>query len=256
MTPASGAALNADAPLTRPIRVPLSAMAQTILMIGGNSGIGLATARLLQARGDTVIAAARNAGPLEELGIPVQAFDASTPGTLVLPPVLDGFIYFPGSITLKPFHRLTAADFLNDYQINCLGAVSALQAALPSLKAAESASVVLFSTVAVAQGMPFHASIAAAKGAVEGLVLSLAAELAPRIRVNAIAPSLTATPLAGNLLNSDAKREACAKRHPLQQVGDPADVAELVGFLLSAATKFFSGQILRPDGGLSSIRTF
>ena len=231
-------------------------MAQTILMIGGNSGIGLATARLLQARGDTVIAAARSAGPLEELGIPVQAFDALTPGTLVLPPVLDGFIYFPGSITLKPFHRLTAADFLNDYQINCLGAVSALQAALPALKAAESASVVLFSTVAVAQGMTFHASIAAAKGAVEGLVLSLAAELAPKIRVNAIAPSLTATPLAGNLLNSYAKREACAKRHPLQQVGDPDDVAQLVGFLLSPSAKFFTGQILRPDGGLSSIRTF
>lgn len=225
-------------------------------MIGGNSGIGLATARLLQARGDTVIAAARSAGPLEELGIPVQAFDAFNPGALVLPPVLDGFIYFPGSITLKPFHRLTAEDFLNDYRINCLGAVSTLQAALPALKAAEAASVVLFSTVAVAQGMPFHASIAAAKGAVEGLVLSLAAELAPKIRINAIAPSLTATPLAGNLLNSDTKKAACAARHPLQQIGDPDDVAELVGFLLSASAKFFTGQILRPDGGLSSVRTF
>ena len=254
--PASDASPNADAPLTTEIRVPLSAMPQTILMIGGNSGIGLATARLLQARGDTVIAAARNAGPLEELGIPVQPFDALNPGALALPPVLDGFIYFPGSITLKPFHRLTAEDFLKDYQINCLGAVSTLQAALPALKAANSASAVLFSTIAVAQGMPFHASIAAAKGAVEGLVLSLAAELAPKIRINAIAPSLTATPLAGNLLNSDAKKAACAARHPLQQIGDPDDVAELVGFLLSPAAKFFTGQILRPDGRLSSVRTF
>ncbi len=231
-------------------------MARNILLIGGNSGIGLATARRLLAQGDTLFAAARSSGPLEELGIPVQSFDASKPGNLVLPPVLDGFIYFPGSITLKPFHRLTAEDFLNDFQINCLGAVVALQAALPALKAAPTASVVLFSTVAVAQGLPFHASIAAAKGAVEGLMLSLAAELAPKIRVNAIAPSLTDTPLAGALLNSDAKKEASAKRHPLQQVGNPDDLAELAAFLLSDASKFMTGQVLRPDGGLSSVRLF
>ena len=231
-------------------------MARTILLIGGNSGIGLATARRLLAQGDTVIAAARSAGPLEEIGVPVQAFDALNPGPLVLPPVLDGFIYFPGSITLKPFHRLTAADFLNDYQVNCLGAVSALQAALPSLKVATSASVVLFSTVAVAQGMSFHASIAAAKGAVEGLVLSLAAELTPKIRVNGIAPSLTDTPLAGTLLNSEAKKEVSAKRHPLQLLGDAEDIARLAVFLLGPESKFMTGQILRPDGGLSSVRTF
>lgn len=225
-------------------------------MIGGNSGIGLATARVLLAQGNTLIAAARSAGPLQELGIPVQPFDALKTGALVLPAVLDGFVYFPGSITLKPFHRLTPDDFLNDYRVNCLGAVSSLQAALPALKAAASASVVLFSSVAVGQGMAFHTSIAAAKGAVEGLVLSLAAELAPKIRINAIAPSLTDTPLAENLLNTDAKKEAAARRHPLQQVGDPDDVAQLVAFLLSDAAKFFTGQILRPDGGLSSIRTF
>lgn len=225
-------------------------------MIGGNSGIGLATARLLKTQGISLLAAARNPQPLAELEIPVQPFDAVHPGALELPAVLDGLVYFPGSITLKPFHRLTADDFLNDFQVNCLGAVAALQAAMPALKAAPHASVVLFSTIAVAQGFSFHASIAAAKGAVEGLTRSLAAELAPKIRVNAIAPSLTDTPLGANLLNSEAKKEAAAKRHPLQQIGDAEDIAQLVSFLLSDASKFFTGQILRPDGGLSSVRTF
>lgn len=231
-------------------------MSRTILLIGGNSGIGLATARLLLAQGDSVIAAARTPEPLARLGIPVREFDALNPGPLDLPAVLDGLVYVPGSITLKPFHRLSAEDFLNDFRVNCPGAVSAIQSALPALKAARSASIVLFSTVAVAQGLPFHASISAAKGAVEGLALSLAAELAPGIRVNVIAPSLTNTPLAGTLLNSDAKREAAAKRHPLQQVGEPEDTAKLTAFLLSDAARFMTGQVLRPDGGLSSIRTF
>lgn len=231
-------------------------MFRSTLLIGGNTGIGLATARLLAARGDRLIAAARNPGPLEALGIPVQPFDALNPAPLQLPDALDGLIYFPGSISLKPFHRLTAEDFLTDFRINCLGAASAIQSALPALKASTSASIVLFSTVACAQGMPFHASIAAAKGALEGMAVSLAAELAPKIRVNVIAPSLTDTPLASSLLNSDAKREAAAKRHPLQQVGNPDDVAALAAFLLSDASRFITGQILRPDGGLSSIRTF
>ncbi len=231
-------------------------MSRSTLLIGGNSGIGLATARLLASRGDRLTAAARNPAPLAELGIPVLPFDAENPAPIDLPPMLDGLVYFPGSITLKPFHRLTAADFLHDLHVNLLGAVSAIQSALPALKAAPSASIVLFSTVATAQGMPFHASIAAAKGAVEGLALSLAAELAPKIRVNVIAPSLTDTPLAATLLNSEAKREASAKRHPLQQVGNPEDVAALVAFLLSDASSFITGQILRPDGGLSSVRTF
>jgi NAD(P)-dependent dehydrogenase (short-subunit alcohol dehydrogenase family) len=190
------------------------------------------------------------------MGIPVQPFDAAAPALENLPPVLDGLVYFPGSITLKPFHRVTAQDFINDFQTNCVGAAAAIQAALPSLKASPAASIVLFSTIAVAQGMAFHASIAAAKGAVEGLTRSLAAELAPKIRVNAIAPSLTDTTLANALLNSDAKREAAAKRHPLQQVGHPDDVAKLTAFLLSDDSAFITGQILRPDGGLSSVRVF
>lgn len=231
-------------------------MARKILLVGGNSGIGLASARMLQERGDEVLAAARTPGPLEQLGIAVQPFDPAGEVVLDLPEQLDGLVYFPGSITLKPFRRLTQADFLHDFQINCLGAAAVIQAALPALMAAESASVVMFSTIAVAQGMAFHASVAAAKGAVEGLARSLAAELAPKIRVNVIAPSLTDTPLAATLLNSDSKREAAAKRHPLNQVGSPEDVAKLVVFLLGEESKFMTGQILRPDGGLSTVRIF
>jgi NAD(P)-dependent dehydrogenase (short-subunit alcohol dehydrogenase family) len=149
---------------------------------------------------------------------------------------------------------LTAEDFLNDFRVNCLGAATVIQAALPALKAAPAASIVLFSSIAAAQGLPFHASIAAGKAAVEGLVRALAAEFAPKIRVNAVAPSLTDTPLAAPLLNTDAKREAAAKRHPLQQIGDPADLAGLVAFLLSPAARLMTGQILRPDGGLSAVR--
>lgn len=231
-------------------------MPRSTLLVGGSSGIGLATARLLSGRGDALVAAARTPGPLEALGIPVQPFDATNPMPLQLPAVLDGLIYFPGSISLKPFHRLTADDFISDFRINCLGAVAAIQSALPALKASPSASIVLFSTVATGQGMGFHASVAAAKSAVEGLAISLAAELAPKIRVNVIAPSLTDTPLAASLLNSEGKREAAAKRHPLQQVGCPEDIAAFAAFLLSDASKFITGQILRADGGLSAIRAF
>jgi 3-oxoacyl-[acyl-carrier protein] reductase len=231
-------------------------MSRNILLIGGNSGIGLASARLLVARGDSVSAAARNAGPLAALGIPVQPFNAIEPPILETPPVLDGLVYFPGSINLKPFHRLTTEDFLTDFRINCLGAASAIQSSLPALKASSAASVVLFSSVAVAQGMPFHASVSAAKGALEGMAISLAAELAPKIRVNVIAPSLTETPMATPLINNDAKREAAAKRHPLQRIGDPEQVAKLVVWLLSEDSSFITGQVLRPDGGLSTVRTF
>lgn len=228
----------------------------TYLLIGGNSGIGLATAELLKSQGHEILSASRSGERLAALGIPVQPFDALDPQPLDLPETLDGLLYFPGTITLKPFHRLTSEDFLHDYRVNCLGAVHAIQQALPALKKAPAASVVLFSTIAVAQGMAFHASIAAAKAAVEGLTKSLAAELAPKIRVNAIAPSLTDTPLASILLGNDTKREAAAKRHPLQAVGNPSHTAQLAAFLLSEASSFITGQVLRPDGGLSSVRMF
>lgn len=231
-------------------------MSKHIAIIGGTSGIGRATVARLLADGHAVHAACRSPEKLADLGLVAQPFDAAAPGPLSWPERLDGFVYFPGSISLKPFHRLTPEDFQRDLQVNLFGAIAALQSALPALKASGDASVVLFSTVAVAQGMPMHASIAAAKGAVEALARSLAAEWAPAIRVNVIAPSLTDTPLAGPLLNSDLKKEAAGKRHPLQQVGRSEDMAALVAHLLSGHARFMTGQVLRADGGLSAVRTF
>ncbi|MFN4805225.1 MAG: SDR family NAD(P)-dependent oxidoreductase [Akkermansiaceae bacterium] len=229
-------------------------MSKNILIIGGNSGIGLSTVKRLQTEGHHLTVASRSDSALSELGISTQPFDAENPALIDLPETLDGLIYFPGTITLKPFHRLTREDFLRDFQINCLGAAQAIQFALPVLKKSNSASIVMFSTVAVAQGMAFHASIASAKAAVEGLTKSLAAELAPKIRVNAIAPSLTDTPLALPLLGNEAKREAAEKRHPLQNIGNPDHIAQLASFLLSDSSAFITGQILHADGGLSAIR--
>ena len=161
------------------------------------------------------------------------------------------------TIRLKPFQRLTRDDFLEDFQINFLGAVHVIQACLPNLKKSPTgASILLFSTVAVTTGMPFHASIAGAKGAVEGLTRSLAAELASRIRVNAIAPSLTDTPLAVNLLSSEEKRQAAAERHPMKRIGSVQDIARLALFLLSDDAGWITGQVFHADGGMSALRTF
>ena len=223
------------------------------LIIGGTKGIGLATTQALVQQGHKVYVWARILMAIE--GAQVIANDVTGELDLShLPDVLDGVVYCPGSINLKPFHRLSADDFARDWQLNVMGAVTALQAVMPKLKAAEQASVVLFSTVAVALGMPFHASIASAKGAIEGLTKSLAAEWAPKIRVNAIAPSITQTPLAEKLLSSSEKIDAAAKRHPLQAIGSPGNVAAMVTFLLGDESKWITGQIMHVDGGLSSVK--
>ena len=235
-------------------------MPRTIALIGSNSIVAQETAKLLHHRGDKLITASRqeeNDSVVENCNARVhQHFDALSPTALTWPEKLNGLVYFPGSITLKPFHRLTMDDFMRDLQINLLGAIHVLQSAMNSLKAADHASVVLFSTIAVDQGMPFHTSIATAKSALEGLSKSLAAEWAPRIRVNVIAPSLTDTTMAQGLLQDDTRRSAAAKRHPLQSIGNAQHSAALVDFLLSDASTFMTGQILRPDGGLSSVKLF
>lgn len=165
---------------------------------------------------------------------------------------VDGLIYCPGSINLKPFRTLKPDDFYAEWNINFLGAVKTIKHFLPALQQANGAHIVLFSTVAVQTGMPFHASISAAKGAIEGLTRSLSAELAPGIRVNAIAPSLTQTPLADKLLNSESKLSAAKERHPLKDIGSPAEIAKAVEFLLNSS--WITGQVITVDGGISTIR--
>ncbi|QQL45280.1 SDR family NAD(P)-dependent oxidoreductase [Sulfuriroseicoccus oceanibius] len=224
-------------------------MSKTILIVGGSHGITEALCDQLSAAGHHVLTANRSGS-----GDNHQSYDATSGDSLDVPDQLDGLVYAPGSITLKPFHRLTQDDMLDEFKLNALGAASAVQQCLPALKKSPAASVVLFSTVAVQTGLPFHASIAMAKGAVEGLTRSLAAELAPKIRVNAIAPSLTDTPLAENLVNSEAKRKASAERHPLAAIGNPEDVAALAKLLLSEESKFITGQVLHVDGGLGRLR--
>ncbi len=227
------------------------------VIVGGSSGIGLALALQLKAEGHEVVALSRNNAPaLEEAGITHLVWDVlSEPfPTQELPDVVHGLAYCPGSITLKPFHGLKLDDFQRDLNINLFGAVKAIQALLPALKKASGASVVLFSTVAVGKGMPFHASIAAAKGAIEGLVVSAAAEYAAAgIRFNAIAPSLTDTPLAGRLLSTPEKIELSAKRHPLGRVGTAADIASMAAFLIGEKSTWITGQVLAVDGGMSTV---
>lgn len=224
------------------------------LIIGGSSGIGLELARLQSQKGDFVTVASRRM--IEEPQINSLAFDVTKDEMNIssLPPTLDGLVYCPGSINLKPFHRLTDQEFLEDFNLNVLGAIKIIRATLPLLKNSEHPSIVLFSTVAVSQGMPFHSSVATSKGAIEGLAKSLAAEFAPKIRVNVIAPSLTDTPLASKLLSSEEKKKASADRHPLKRVGEPKDIAEMASFLLSTKSSWITGQVFHVDGGMSALR--
>ncbi len=234
---------------------------RNLLIIGASSGIGAALAQQLTHLGNHHVYVASRREPAY-LPLPQAVYlpwDVRQPPQAEvlaqLPEVLHGVVYCPGSITLKPFNRLTSDDFRQDWEINVMGAVNVLQSVLSRLKKADGAAVVLFSTVAAQTGMGFHASVAAAKAAVEGLGKALAAEwAAQKIRVNILAPSLTDTPLAGLLLATPEKREAAAKRHPLARTGSPTEVAAMAGFLLSEDAGWITGQVIAVDGGLSTLR--
>ncbi|QTN38909.1 SDR family oxidoreductase [Cryomorphaceae bacterium] len=227
------------------------------LIIGGSSGTGLKVVKDLLQEGHQIWAASRSEGGLEGLsGVHWQSFDVTDEEASLndLPEVLDGLVYAPGTINLKPFHMLRERVFRDEMEVNFFGAVRSIQQSLPRLKNSEHASIVLYSTVAVQTGMPFHASISSSKGAIEGLTRSLAAEFAPKIRVNAIALSLVDTPLADRLLNNDKKREASSDRHPLKRVGSTEDSSAATRFLLGTDSSWISGQIMQVDGGMSALR--
>ena len=174
-----------------------------------------------------------------------------------LPDAIHGVAYCPGTINLRSFRGLKPEDFRNDFEVNTMGAVRFLQGCLNGLKKGakeQPTSVVLFSTVAVGTGLPMHASIAMAKGAIEGLTRALAAELAPKVRVNCLAPALTDTPLAASFFATDEKRAAMDAKYPLGRAGAAADLANMAAMLLSSNSGWVTGQIIGVDGGMSAIR--
>ena len=227
---------------------------KNILLIGGSYGIGLAIAKELENK-NNIFVASRTSEAIDGLNVTHIPFDVSTDVLDVskLPAVIDGLVYCPGSINLRPFKGLKMETFESDMQINFFNMVKVVQQILPQLTASNQASIVLFSSVAVTMGMPFHTSVAAAKGAIEGFAKALAAEYAPKIRVNVIAPSLTNTPLADKFLNNETKQEKSAERHPLKRFGQPEDLAKMAAFLLSENASWISGQILHVDGGMSTL---
>lgn len=228
---------------------------KNILLIGGSYGIGAAIATQLK---DThkVYIASRTQEKMPH-GVTHLDFDVLSDDvtSLELPDQIDGLVYCPGSINLKPFKRLKPQTFQEDLEVNFLSLVKVVQGLLPKLSASHQASLVFFSTVAVKVGMPFHTSVSASKGAIEGFAKALAAEYAPKMRVNVIAPSLTDTPLAGRLLSSEDKKQRMGEMHPLKRIGTSIDIANTACFLLSEQSSWMTGQVLGVDGGKSTLQT-
>ena len=229
---------------------------KNFVIVGGSHGIGFGLVQRLLANGASVTVLSRTEGQLAGLdGVKHSAVDVTADeinGDL-LPESIDGLAYCPGSINLRSFRGLKPEMFREDFELNVIGAIKTLQAALPGLKKAESSSVLMFSTVAVGQGMSMHASVAASKGAIEGLTRSLAAELAPKVRVNCIAPALTNTPLAERFFANKEKVAAMGQMYPLKRTGTVDDIASLGAFLLSDQAAWVTGQVMGVDGGLSAV---
>ena len=230
-------------------------MTKNILIIGASSDIGLEICKLANADGHNIYATSRDDANANNFDNFIQLDPNKSLDVLDdLPENIDGLVYCPGTINLRSLQRLTLEDIKNEMEVNFYGAFNIIKKVLPNLKKNDGASVVLFSTVAVKTGMPMHSSIAAAKGAVEGLAKSLAAELAPRVAINCIAPSIVDTKLAANILSTDERKQASADRHPLKTIGSINSIANSAYFLLQAKENWISGQIFRPDGGLSALK--
>lgn len=226
------------------------------VIIGGSSGIGKELTNILNKAGNNIIATFNKNEIQSREHVEYQKHDVLVDELNLdnFPEEIHGLAYCPGSINLKPFHRFKEDDFIDDFKLQVLGATKIIKQLLPRLKKAEGASIVLFSTIAVQRGFNFHSQVAISKGAIEGLTRSLSAEFAPSIRVNAVAPSLTETPLAARLLNSPEKKETQAANNPLKRVGSASEVAEAAAFLLTDQSSWVTGQILHIDGGYSTIK--
>ncbi len=229
-------------------------MKKNILIIGGSSGIGLEIVKKLNKEHNIFVASRTNEslGGLNyqyiKIDVTKEILDPS-----ILPDTLDGLVYCPGSINLRPFRGLKPETFIEDFNLNVMGAIKSINAVLKNLNNSQQASIVLFSTVAVQTGMPFHSSVAVSKGAIEGLTRSLAAELAPKISVNAVAPSIVNTPLAEKFLNSESKMERAVDRHPLKKVGSAEEISNFTIHLLLNSS-WITGQIFGVDGGIGRLK--
>ena len=229
-------------------------MQKNILVIGGNSLIGQEVIKLSNSEGDNVIATSRSI-----IDLPLKNFIQLDPnedlsGLDALPDSIDALLYCPGSISLKSIQRMDISDIREDFRINVEGAFNIIKKVLPNLKKDNGASVVFISSVAANSGMTFHSSIATSKAALEGFARSLASELAPRVAINCVAPSLTNTPMAEHLLDNEKKLQSSHERHPLNAIGDPVKVARVIYNLFSAKEDWITGQTISIDGGLSSLR--
>ena len=225
------------------------------LVIGGSSGIGKEISELLS-KENIVFSTSRN--ELNESNENIRHIRYNVLedelNTELLPDQIDGFVYCPGTINLRPFRSLKLETFRSDLELNLIGAIKTLQVILSKLQQSSSASIIFYSTVAVKTGMPFHSSVSSSKSALEGLTRSLAAEFAPKIRVNCIAPSIVNTPLANKFLNTEDKIEKAAARHPLNKIGTAKEIAQLTEYLLDEKSKWITGQVINIDGGISSVK--